>query len=438
MTSLIPQDAFDGPPVPGGPALPDAGRLREMALEVLENISDAFVALDAEWRIVYANREACRINQKPQAEFVGKRHWDEWPGAVGTELEHQLRRAWDEKVPVHFEYRYVFGPYDDWLDINVYPAQGGGLHLFYRHIGARKAAEETLRQFQFLSDNANDMFLLLDDQERFVYVNEAACRVLGYTREQFSVMHGFDIDPAYDEAQYHALFLRADGERLPPFESRHRRADGTMLPIEASVSRINIGGRALLFSACRDISERKRADLEARQAAARQRAFLRDVLASVSEGHLLLCQTARDLPRPLPQFGALIPVSMQGGLSGLRAQVRAACRAADLSEERSLDLVTAASEAGMNAAVHVGQGTASVHVDADAGTVQVRVEDQGAGIAWENLPHATLKKGYTTAGTLGHGMKIMLQTADRLFLLTGSVGTTIVLEMDRVAAPALL
>ncbi len=61
--------------------------------------------------------------------------------------------------------------------------------------------------------------------------------------------------------------------------------------------------------------------------------------------------------------------------------------------------------------------------------------DQGRGINVENLPRATLEKGYTTAGTLGHGMKMMLQTADRLWLLTGSTGTTLVLEQDRLLRP---
>ncbi len=436
MTHQPPQEPFFAPRTPGGLALPDTRALEALALEALENVSDAFVALDAEWRIVYVNREACRINQKPRAAFIGRMHWDEWPGAVGTEIEHQLRRAHDEQTPVHFEHRYVSDPYDVWLDINAYPTAGGGLNLFYRDISARKAGEETLRQFQFLSDNANDAFLVLDEAARFVYVNQAACRSLSYTPEQFAALCAVDINPAYDEAQYRALFLRIEGEPLPPFETRHRRADGVMIPIEASVSRVDIGGRALLFSSCRDISERKRAEAEMRRGAARQRAFLRDVLASVSEGHLLLCQTPQDLPPALPPFGEPIAISMQGGLVDLRARSLAACRSVGISEERGYDLLTAASEAGMNAAVHVGHGTAQVFADTERGTVQVWVRDQGAGISVENLPHATLKKGYTTAGTLGHGMKMMLQTADRLFLLTGSAGTTVVLEMDCVVAPA--
>jgi len=91
----------------------------------LENISDAFVALDRQWHILYANREACRINQKPLEAFVGKLHWEEWPGAVGTELERQFRHAMEEQAAVHFEHRYVSEPYDVWLEIHVYPSEEG-------------------------------------------------------------------------------------------------------------------------------------------------------------------------------------------------------------------------------------------------------------------------------------------------------------------------
>ncbi len=92
----------------------------------------------------------------------------------------------------------------------------------------------------------------------------------------------------------------------------------------------------------------------------------------------------------------------------------------------------------MNAIVHVGEGqSAKSSIDPHHGVAQVRVTDHGAGIAFEDLPHATLQKGFTTAGTLGHGMKLMLETTDRLFLLTGATGTTVVLEQYR-EAPARL
>lgn len=165
--------------------------------------------------------------------------------------------------------------------------------------------------------------------------------------------------------------------------------------------------------------------------AERQRHFLRDILAAVTEGKMTLCLSPEELP-PCGEtsWGDPIPLTPQGGLRLLRhaaLEAAAACRLPDVREQ---DLVTAANEAGMNAIVHAGAGTA--HVFFSGGTVQVWVEDAGGGITMENLPHAALTRGFTTAGTLGHGLKMMLQTVDRLWLLTGPSGTTVVLEQDRL------
>jgi len=178
----------------------------------------------------------------------------------------------------------------------------------------------------------------------------------------------------------------------------------------------------------RGAMEAVRAAQRERESQARQRQFLRDVLASVTEGHLLLCHGPDDLPAPLTPFGGPVALSREGGLRELRHLALDA--AVGMPEEARHDLATAASEAGMNAVVHGGGGTGWVSVGED-GTVQVRVEDHGTGITMENLPRAALSRGFSTKETLGHGLKMMLETADRLYLLTGSGGTTVVLEQQR-------
>ncbi len=177
-------------------------------------------------------------------------------------------------------------------------------------------------------------------------------------------------------------------------------------------------------------AENARLLAEAEANVLRQQAFLRDVLASVTNGRLQLCGTPEDLPRPLPVSAEPVALTAAGGLRRLRHDALAAAADAGLSDERGFDLALAVGEAGMNAVVHAGSGTGQVFWDKENQRVQVRVEDQGEGIAVENLPHATLKRGYSTKSTLGHGMKMILQTAGCLWLLTGPTGTTVVLEHD--------
>jgi anti-sigma regulatory factor (Ser/Thr protein kinase) len=83
----------------------------------------------------------------------------------------------------------------------------------------------------------------------------------------------------------------------------------------------------------------------------------------------------------------------------------------------------------MNAVRHAVGGQARVHADNTSGIVQVWIRDTGSGIA-EDLIHRAVERHWTTGG-LGQGFWLMLKTCDRVYLLTGREGTTVVLEQER-------
>lgn len=121
---------------------------RERLYRTIDEISDAFIILDREFRISYINPEAARINKKPPEAFLGKTHWEEWPASVGTVVEENYRKAMDFGIPVHFEHRYIEpGNHDLWLDIHAYPTDEG-LAIFYRDVTEKKRSEESLRESQ--------------------------------------------------------------------------------------------------------------------------------------------------------------------------------------------------------------------------------------------------------------------------------------------------
>ncbi|WP_165864191.1 CHASE3 domain-containing protein [Capsulimonas corticalis] len=173
----------------------------------------------------------------------------------------------------------------------------------------------------------------------------------------------------------------------------------------------------------------------ARDAAMQQRVFLKDVLASVTEGRLALCDTEAELPAALAVYGETISLANSHNLRFLRHAAANAARACGFSEDRIQDLVTSVSEAGMNAVTHGGGGQAVVRTDGHS-RVQVWVTDQGKGIAMSSLPQSTLERGYSSAGSLGHGFWLMLKMCDKISLLTGSQGTSVVLDQAKTAQGA--
>src|SRR5688572_31989626 len=94
------------------------------AADILENFSEALLVLDRDWRIVYMNREAARINRKEPEEFVGRTLGEGGAAFLGTEVERQYRRVMEERIPAHFEHFYE-GDYNVWLEIHAYPWQNG-------------------------------------------------------------------------------------------------------------------------------------------------------------------------------------------------------------------------------------------------------------------------------------------------------------------------
>jgi anti-sigma regulatory factor (Ser/Thr protein kinase) len=114
----------------------------------------------------------------------------------------------------------------------------------------------------------------------------------------------------------------------------------------------------------------------------------------------------------------------------VRKSVRRACSTVGFSDEREMSFISAVGEAAMNALQHSGAGDVTVTTDSARGVIQVKVVDQGSGISLSNLPRAALERGYSTGGTLGYGLWMILNMADHVWLLTDSTGTTIVLEHD--------
>src|SRR6516225_6621585 len=99
-----------------------------------------------------------------------------------------------------------------------------------------KRAEESLRKseqrFRTFVDHATDAFFLFDDGNVVLDVNRQACQSLGYTRSELLGMTPIDFDPDVTPARLEEMKRKLDDGQLIAFESRHRRKDGTVFPVE--------------------------------------------------------------------------------------------------------------------------------------------------------------------------------------------------------------
>jgi PAS domain S-box-containing protein len=109
--------------------------------EILERISDSFLAVDKNWNLIYLNNSASRIFNKDDKEILGKNFWDSFPFYKDSAVEKNLRKALEEQQPVIFEVEGKLTP--RWYRVSVFPSLEG-ISIYAVDITLSKAYEEQL------------------------------------------------------------------------------------------------------------------------------------------------------------------------------------------------------------------------------------------------------------------------------------------------------
>ena len=135
------------------------------------------------------------------------------------------------------------------------------IHVIGSQIGQfleRKRAEKEQRRFRAAMDASADLMLLIDPTSlRYVDVNDAACRALGYSREELLTMGPPDIFSTSREELARLYEQMIAGElSAPTVKGQYRRKDGSQLPVEAYPRAVRSGDGHVIVSIARDVSER--------------------------------------------------------------------------------------------------------------------------------------------------------------------------------------
>jgi len=113
--------------------------------EILASISDGFIALDAELRVLYFNQAAERLLGRTAADILGQPLFEAFPEAAGSLFEQEYSRAIREERTVTFEAYFGVEPYANWYSIRAHPRRGG-LLVYFQVITDRKNTEGDLRR----------------------------------------------------------------------------------------------------------------------------------------------------------------------------------------------------------------------------------------------------------------------------------------------------
>jgi PAS domain S-box-containing protein/putative nucleotidyltransferase with HDIG domain len=172
---------------------------------------------------------------------------------------------------------------------------------------AEAALRESEEKYKALINGMNDTAWVIDFNEKFIDVNDAAVEVLGYSREELLAMGPRDIDSSLKVEEISSLIKEMPADKIQVFETTHITKDGKMIPVEIKSSLVTYQGRRAILSIARDITERKRAEAALQESEQRYRSLVDNIdhginLIDAAYNIMMVnCAQQRHFNKPLSQ-----------------------------------------------------------------------------------------------------------------------------------------
>jgi len=244
-------------------------RMRELEFRTLaENSPDNIIRYDRDCRVVYFNSTLLKSLEMDCKTLIGRTPIEACPGGKETigEYETVIRQVLATGEPDEVE--IVVTHPDGELrthQIHVVAEQDDtgyviGALAVGRDITERKRAEQQLELMRFALDHVEEAAYLLDESACFLYVNEGACRSLGYSRSELLGRLVSDIDPDMPGDAWLNHWQELKKVRSRTFEGRHKTKDGCLFQVEINANYFAFDGNGYNLALVRDVSKRKQAE----------------------------------------------------------------------------------------------------------------------------------------------------------------------------------
>lgn len=216
------------------------------------------------------NRAAEDMCDASWREPAGTTIWQCFPHTAGTPFEAGLRRAMEQRQNAAFDYFHASAK--RWFECRAYAA-GDGLIVLLTGADERKLRHEELERnatvYRSLFETTLDGILIVNDEGRYVEVNDSYCRFLKADRESLIGAHFSNFIPPDRLAEAQEAFAALQKGRATPVDFPLLATDGSIVELEWTSATNFVQG--LHFCACRDIGERKRHEEELRRSEERLR-----------------------------------------------------------------------------------------------------------------------------------------------------------------------
>lgn len=123
----------------------------------------------------------------------------------------------------------------------------------------KKPCAPPRRRYRSVFASATDGLLLIDDDDRIVQANPAACAMHGWGPGELDGMRVFEIIAPSSHGSYETFKSHPDEAGIFRTAATNRRADGTPIDVEVRGSRFRVGAKRRMLAILTDVTERNRA-----------------------------------------------------------------------------------------------------------------------------------------------------------------------------------
>ncbi|MGH7950322.1 MAG: PAS domain S-box protein [Limisphaerales bacterium] len=253
-------------------------RIRQL-LDLLDQAHDAIIVRDLNGRIQYFNKGAERVlgwtSDEVQGQHATELFFKNSSSFAATQEKLRQTGEWNGETHALTKNGQPIIFHSRWTLTRKRQGQDPYVVSINTDVTQRKLVEALLKEQEELSQRiigtAIEGFWRLDVQGRLLDVNEAYCRMTGYSREELLSMRISDVevnDSSPELVTEHIQrILKSGSDR---FESRHRRKDGLIFEVEIIATVLKLREH-YIFAFVRDITERKRAEKVLRESEERFR-----------------------------------------------------------------------------------------------------------------------------------------------------------------------
>ena len=238
---------------------------------ILETANEGFQMVDNNQEIIDQNPAMCNILGRERDEVIGKHIFDF--------VDEENKKIFLEQIELRKQgitnaYEIALSRPDGsqaFCLFNVSPLldeknEKIGAFAMVTDITERKKSEDRLKFTQTTVDKAAlNIFWVDPETGAFTYANEAACKSLGYTREELMGMHVPQIDTAFNEEKFAGLMETLQTHSHIETEGIHRTKDGRPINVLLSIVLTRLEDRRVIAVFARDITDQLKAENELKQ-----------------------------------------------------------------------------------------------------------------------------------------------------------------------------